>query len=679
MVEKPEANPYVSDPDLDFRDIEEMSKSEAETEVEKLREAVEFHDYQYYVENKPVISDKAYDTLFNRLSELEEEFGLEDENSPTQRIGGEPIDSFETREHVSEMLSLDSSEEEEEVVRFDERVREKLGEIEYSAEPKFDGFSVEIVYLDGQFDRAVVRGDGVRGDDVSKNVKTIRTVPLKLEVAPERLSVRGEIYMPKSGFHELNEERIRKDKEPFANPRNAAAGTIRQLDPKIVSERPLNIFFYDILACSEEINTQKEVFEFLDNAGLRVNDLSKIVNDIEGFINYRNELMELRDDLEYDLDGVVAKVNDIEKREEMGKTARHPRWAFAYKFPPKTSRTVVRKVIVQVGRTGKLTPVALLDPVDIKGVTVSRATLHNGEMARELGVAEGVEVEVERAGDVIPEIKKVLGEKKEEFTMPESCPVCGSDVVKEGKYHFCTGGISCRAQLIRSVEHFCSKSAMDIEGVGEKVARKLVEEGLIESIADIYTIEKEDLIQLEKFADKAADNLLKQIEESKDADLDRFIYGLGIRHVGEERARLLAENFSLEELENADREELEQIEDLGPEVSASIVSFFRNENNKKTLKRLEETFGEFKTVESGDEFEGIKMVFTGSLEDYTRSELKNLMEKHGANVTSTVSSETDFLVIGENPGSNKLENAEEEGTETLNSTEFKERFLDKIT
>lgn len=679
MVEKPEANPYVSDPDLDFRDIEEMSKSEAETEVEKLREAVEFHDYQYYVENKPVISDKAYDTLFNRLSELEEEFGLEDENSPTQRIGGEPLDSFETREHVSEMLSLDSSEEEEEVVRFDERVREKLGEVEYSAEPKFDGFSVEIVYLDGQFDRAVVRGDGVRGDDVSKNVKTIRTVPLKLEVTPERLSVRGEIYMPKSGFHELNEERIRKDKEPFANPRNAAAGTIRQLDPKIVSERPLNIFFYDILACSEEINTQKEVFEFLDNAGLRVNDLSKIVNDIEGFINYRNELMELRDDLEYDLDGVVAKVNDIEKREEMGKTARHPRWAFAYKFPPKTSRTVVRKVIVQVGRTGKLTPVALLDPVDIKGVTVSRATLHNGEMARELGVAEGVEVEVERAGDVIPEIKKVLGEKKEEFTMPESCPVCGSDVVKEGKYHFCTGGISCRAQLIRSVEHFCSKSAMDIEGVGEKVARKLVEEGLIESIADIYTIEKEDLIQLEKFADKAADNLLKQIEESKDADLDRFIYGLGIRHVGEERARLLAENFSLEELENADREELEQIEDLGPEVSASIVSFFRNENNKKTLKRLEETFGEFKTVESGDEFEGIKMVFTGSLEDYTRSELNNLMEKHGANVTSTVSSETDFLVIGENPGSNKLEKAEEEGTETLNSTEFKERFLDKIT
>ncbi len=678
MVEEPEENPYIHNPDIDFEDKDEMTKKEAEKEVEKLREAVEYHDYRYYRENDPVISDKVYDALFDRLSKLEEEFVLEVENSPTQRVGGEPLDSFETREHVSEMLSLDSSEEEKEVRRFDERVREKLGDVEYSAEPKFDGFSVEIVYIDSEFDRAIMRGDGVRGDDVSKNVKTVRTVPLKLNDAPERLSVRGEVYMPKSGFHELNEERLKKDKEPFANPRNAAAGTIRQLDSKIVSERPLNIFFYDILDCSREISTQEETFELLENVGLRVNGLNDLFEDIDSFIEYRDKIMNLRDDLEYDLDGVVAKVNDIEKREKIGKTARHPRWAFAYKFPPKTGQTVVRKIVVQVGRTGKLTPVALLDPVDIKGVTVSRATLHNEGVVKELGVSEGAKVKVERAGDVIPEIKNVVEEDEGSFSMPESCPVCGSAVEEEGKYHFCTGGISCRAQLIRSVEHFCSKSAMDIEGFGEKVARKLVEEGLIESLADIYTIEKEDLISLEKFGEKSADNLLNQIENSKDSDLSRFIYGLGIRHVGKERARLLAKNFSLKELEEASRERLEQIEDLGPEVSSSICSFFRNENNRKTLNRLKETVGDFESVETGDEFEEIKMVLTGSVEGYTRNELKNLLEKHGANVTSSVSGETDFLVVGENPGSNKLERAKEEGTETLSVDEFREKFLEKV-
>lgn len=679
MVEEPEDNPYIRDSDLDFKNLEEMSEKEAESEVEKLRDAIEYHDHRYYLENNPLISDKTYDTLFERLEQLEEEFGLEDENSPTKRIGGEPLDSFETREHVSEMLSLDSSEDEEEVRRFDERVKEKLGDVKYSAEPKFDGFSVEIVYLNGEFDRAVTRGDGIRGDDISKNVKTIRTVPLKLENAPNNLSVRGEIYMSKSGFHQLNEERIKNGKEPFANPRNAAAGTIRQLDPKIVSERPLDIFFYDILDSSQEINTQKEAFKLLKKVGLKVNEHNKLIDDIDSFIEYRSKIMNQRDDLEYDLDGVVVKVNDIEKREEMGKTARHPRWAFAYKFPPKTGQTKVRKIIVQVGRTGKLTPVALLDPVDIKGVTVSRATLHNAQVVQELGVSEGAKVEVERAGDVIPEIKKVVDESDSEFSMPESCPVCGSEVVKEGEYHFCSGGISCRAQLIRSVEHFCSKGAMDIEGVGDKVARKLVEEGLVESLADIYDIEKEDLIELEKFGDKSAENLLEQIEESKDSNLARFIYGLGIRHVGEERARLLAENFSLEELENAEKEELEQVEDLGPEVSASIYSFFRNENNQKTLKRLKNAIGKFSTVERGDELEGIKMVFTGSLQDYTRDEVKNLVEKQGADVTSSVSGETDYLIIGENPGNNKLERAEKEDTKILNEEEFREKFLDKIT
>ncbi|KXB08242.1 aromatic ring-opening dioxygenase LigA [candidate division MSBL1 archaeon SCGC-AAA382N08] len=679
MVEEPKDNPYIRNPDLNFEETSEIDEKTAADEVEKLREAVEYHNYRYYVLNEPVVSDKVYDDLFDRLVNLENEFDLVDENSPTQRIGGEPLDSFETREHAKEMLSLDSSEDEEEVRRFDERVRKELKEVQYAVEPKFDGFSVEIVYSDGEFDRAVTRGDGVRGDDVSKNVKTIKTVPLRLVKAPDFLSVRGEIYMPKSGFHELNEERVRNGKDPFANPRNAAAGTIRQLDPSIVAERPLDIFFYDILDCSTKVHTQEESFDLLDSLGFKISDLYRIVEDIESFIEYRDEIMGMRDDLEYDLDGVIAKVNSFDKRGMMGKTARHPRWAFAYKFPPKSGRSKVRKIIVQVGRTGKLTPVALLDPVDIKGVTVSRATLHNEERARELGVVEGMGVKVERAGDVIPEIEETLEESESKFTMPDSCPVCGSDVVKEGKYHFCTGGLSCSAQLIRSLQHFCSKSAMNIEGVGEKVARKLVEEGLVSSLADIYELGRDDLVELEKFGEKSADNLLEQIEESKEADFERFLYGLGIRHVGVERAKLLAENFSLEELENADKEELEKVKDLGPEVSASIYSFFRNEKNRETLERLKESIGAFERVEYGDEFEGVKLVFTGGIEGYTRTELKDLMEKNGADVTSSVSGETDYLVVGDDPGQTKLDEARSLGTSIIDTDEFKEKFLYKIT
>lgn len=679
MVEKPEDNPYIRGPDLDFEDVSEMSKEKARDEIEDLREAIEYHDHLYYIENDPAISDRAYDILFDRLESLEQEFDLVDENSPTQRVGGKTLDSFNTREHTKEMLSLDSSEDEGDVREFDERVRQKLGEVGYSAEPKFDGFSVEIVYLGGEFDRAVMRGDGNKGDEVSKNVKTIRTVPLELKNAPERLSVRGEVYMPKSGFHDLNEERTNKNKDPFANPRNAAAGTIRQLDPDVVADRFLNIYFYEILECSKEINDQKESFELLKSLGFRICDLNEIVNDIDSFIDYRDELMEKREDLEYDIDGAVAKVNDFEKRKEMGETARHPRWAFAYKFPPKTDQTLVEKITVQVGRTGKLTPVALLDPVDIKGVTVSRATLHNEEKAKELGVSEGAKVKIERAGDVIPEIEKVVEKAKGEFTMPESCPVCESDVVKEGEHHFCTGGMSCSAQLKKSIEHFCSKQGLDIEGIGEKVARKLVEEGLVETLPDLFSLEKEDLLELEKFGEKSAENLLEQIEDSKKVDLASFIYGLGIRHVGKERARSLAEKFTLEDLQNADRSEIEEIEDLGPEISKSIHSFFQNERNIESLKRLKSSMREFESLERESRFSGLKIVFTGSIEGYTRDELENLMENHGADVTSSVSSETDFLVTGENPGQSKLESAKDLNTEILDSDEFREKFLEEIT
>lgn len=370
-------NPYVHDPSFDFQEPDDPTESEAEGQIEDLREAIEYHDHRYYVENHPIVSDIAYDQLFDRLKTLEQAFDFIAENSSTQRVGGEPMDELETREHMTEMLSLDSSEDEEHVREFDERIRDTIGDVTYSAEPKFDGFSIEIVCEEGEFDRAVTRGDGETGEDISENIKTSHTVPLRVPEAPELLAVRAEVYMPKSGFQDLNEQRVQQDEEPFANPRNAAAGTVRQLDPKIVADRPLDVYFYDIMHTSQQLTTQENAFEVLSSLGFRLNEYNQTIEDIDAFVAYREELLDQRDDLEYDIDGVVAKVTDFDKQETLGETARHPRWAFAYKFPARTGETAVQRITVQVGRTGKLTPIALLDPVDVAGVAISRATLHN--------------------------------------------------------------------------------------------------------------------------------------------------------------------------------------------------------------------------------------------------------------------------------------------------------------
>lgn len=676
-MKEPEDNPYIRDPDLEFRDVDELAESEAEEQVEQLREAVRFHDHRYYVENDPVVSDRVYDRLFSRLQELEKEFGLETATSPTQRVGGEPVDELETVEHTVEMLSLDASGEEEDVRAWADRVEQEVGGVEYHCEPKFDGLSVEIVYEDGEFSRAVTRGNGLEGDDISENVKTIRSVPLELEEAPEFLAVRGEIYMPRNGFQELNESRLREGKEPFANPRNAAAGTVRQLDPVVAAERPLEVFFYDVLDTSRSLGSQEEAVDLLEEAGFRVNGRRRVADSIDEFIDYRNETMELRDGLEYDVDGVVAKVNSYGKREDLGATARHPRWAYAYKFPAKKEETTVESVAVQVGRTGKLTPVALLEPVDVKGVTISRATLHNASQARELGVSGGARVKIERAGDVIPEVVEVLEPGEGEFEMPGSCPVCGSDVVQEDKYHFCTGGASCPAQLKRSLEHFASKNAMDIEGLGEKVADQLVDSGLVESIPDLYRLGKEDLVELERFGDRSAGNLVDEIDSSRDTTLSRFIYSLGIRHVGRETARKLADNFRLEELEEASLDELETVEDVGPEVAESIKSFFSGEGGD-LVRELLEAGVDPERQEAGDELEGMKLVLTGSIRDYTRDELRSLLELHGAEVNSSVSGETDYLVVGDNPGETKLEDARKNNVEQMGEEEFREKVLSRV-
>ena len=692
-MDEPENNSYVRDSPLDFQEPEAMAESDAKEQVENLREAIEYHDYRYYVENNPVIADRAYDQLFDRLETLEQAFDLVAENSPTQRVaensptqrvaensptqrvGGEPMDELETRKHVTEMLSLDSSEDEEEVREFDERVRDTVGDVTYSAEPKFDGFSIEIVYEDGEFDRAVTRGDGESGEDISENIKTIRTVPLRVPEAPELLAVRAEVYMPKSGFQDLNERRVQEGKDPFANPRNAAAGTVRQLDPQIVAERPLDVYFYDIMDTSQQLTTQEEVFEVFSSLGFRLNEYNRTIEGIDTFVTYREELLDQRDDLEYDIDGVVAKVSDFDKQETLGETARHPRWAFAYKFPAKTGETTVQRITVQVGRTGKLTPIALLDPVDVAGVTISRATLHNEQQAQDLGIGESTTVRIERAGDVIPQVQEVVDSSDSVFEMPEQCPVCGSDVVQEGPNHFCSGGMSCDAQLRRSLEHFASRGAMDIDELGEKIADTLVEESVVESIADLYTLEKDDLTALSPFGDQSAENLLTEIEASKEINLASFLYALGIRHVGKERARILADQFSLDKLQEADSSELQTVGDIGDEVATSIHSFFENEQNRETIQRLQEAGVTPGRRERGDEFEGVTMVLTGSIEGYSRDELTELLEHHGADVTSSVSSETDYLIVGEEPGSTKMEEAEELDVETIDDADFKERFL----
>jgi len=676
-MKEPEDNPYVREPETDFQEPEELSKEKAEKQVEKLREAVEYHDYRYYVENDPVISDKAYDKLFDRLERLETEFDLTDPNSPTQRVGGEPIDEFETVEHVTEMMSIAASEEEEDVRDWSQRINDKVDNPKYHCEPKFDGLSVEVVYEDGEFVRAVTRGNGVEGDDISENVKTIRSVPLTLQEAPDFLVLRGEIYMPKTGFQELNKERVEQGKDPFANPRNAAAGTVRQLDPSVVADRPLDVFFYDLMECSEDLETHGKAVKLMQNAGLRVSKLNQMVDEIDDFVEYRDELNQKREDLEYEIDGAVAKINSFEHRETLGETSAHPRWAYAYKLPAKKEETVVQKIVVQVGRTGKLTPVALLEPVDVHGVTVSRATLHNASQVEELGVSEGATVKVERAGDVIPEVVEVIEERETDFEMPDECPACASEVEKEGEYHFCTGGISCPAQLKRSLEHYSSLGAMDIEGIGEKVADQLVETGLVEEVPDMYQLEKKDLLGLEKFGEKSSEKLLKEIEDTKNPELANFIFGLGIRHVGKETSRILAQNFTLEELMEASEEELQELGDIGPQVSSSIHSFFSGEG-KQTVNRLRELGVEPERKEYGEELEGIKLVITGSIEGYTREELIDLLEQHGADVTSSVSSGTDYLVIGENPGETKRETAEEVEVEEIDANEFRDKILTKI-
>ena len=662
-----------------------LSKEEAKKRIEWLRKEIWRHNYLYYVLNKPEISDEEYDKLMDELRRLEEQFPeFITPDSPTQRVGAHPAKEFKTVKHVKPMLSLDAAREEEEIRAFDRRVRKELDveNVEYVAEPKLDGLSVELIYESGRYKRGSTRGDGINGEDVTENIRTIRAVPLVLRdeelPIPKMLAVRGEVIMHIDDFEKLNKELIQRGEEPLANPRNAAAGSLRRLDPKETAERPLDIFFYEIMHYEGDgikIESQWEALQCLKKWGLKINPHVQLCKNIEEAIEYHHKMMEMRESLEYEIDGVVIKVNRFEYQEKLGIKTRSPRWAIAYKFPPRKEETQIVDIVVQVGRTGILTPVALLKPVDVKGVTVSRATLHNEDYIREKDIRIGDWVRVARAGDVIPEVVEVIKEKrtgKEKiFKMPDKCPVCGSRVVKEGAYYRCTGGLSCPAQLKRSIAHFASKNAMDIEGLGGKTVDLLVEKGLIKRISDIYRLTKRDLLRLPRFGEKAAKNLVEAIEKSKDRELARLIFALGIPNVGEHTARILAEKFkTIDRLMQATEAELLAINEIGPETASSIVNFFREERNRKEIEELKKLGVKTEYEEEKGKLKGKVFVFTGTLKSFSREEAKELVEREGGIVVNSVSKNVDYVVVGENPGS-KYEKAKELGLKIIGEDEFK--------
>ncbi|MDZ7746423.1 MAG: NAD-dependent DNA ligase LigA [Halobacteriales archaeon] len=669
-------NPYITPDEPTFTPVDELTDETAREQADELRAAIRYHDHRYYVEAAPVIGDRVYDALFDRLQTLEAEFDLDVSDSPTRRVGGEPVESFDTVEHVAPMLSIDSSGEESDVREFADRVEREVGLQRFVCEPKFDGVSIEVVYEDGVYERAVTRGDGEAGDDVTQNVRTVASIPARLRGdPPDFLAVRGELYMPREAFTAYNRERMERGDDAFANPRNATAGTIRQQDPSIVAERPLDCFFFETLD-GAEFDTAWERHTTLPEWGLPVNDEVTRVDDIDGAIDYRDALMTRRDDLDYEIDGTVIKVDDRDACERLGATARAPRWAYAYKFPARSEETTVRDIAVQVGRTGRLTPVALLDPVEVGGVMVSRASLHNPNQIAELGVGVGDVVKLERAGDVIPYVDAVVESTTAKVTtsFPTPARSVRAPVERDGPLAFCTGGLACPAQLERAVEHYASRDALDIEGLGEKSVGQLMDAGLVRSLPDLYTLDRDSVAELEGWGETSADNLVSAIEASREPDLDRFLVAIGVPEVGPTVARDVARAFgTFDAVRSASHEELEAIDGVGEVVAGEIREFFDSEKNEQVIEALLEHVEPRETkVEIGDALDGLTFVFTGSLSEMTRGDAQALVEQYGANATSSVSGNTDYLVAGDSPGQSKTDDAEANDVPILDEDEFRE-------
>jgi DNA ligase (NAD+) len=654
--------------------------------INKLRNDINRHNYLYYVLDTPEIPDSEYDRLMRELQTLEQEHPeLVTPDSPTQRVGAEPLREFGEVQHEIPMLSLENSFSDDELQAFDRRVREKL-EIalaEYVAEPKLDGLAVSLMYENGILVKGATRGDGTTGEDITQNVRTVESIPLRLmgKGYPRVIEVRGEVYMTKSGFMELNRQQEKIGGKMYVNARNTAAGSLRQLDSKITASRPLFFFGYGVGKVDGKLpEKHSDILEHLRNWGIRVSHEIRVVKGLEGCFDYFKKISEKRKKLDYDIDGVVFKVNSIRQQQELGFVSRAPRWAIAHKFPAQEEITRLLAIDVQVGRTGAITPVARLEPVFVGGVTVTNATLHNMDEIRRKDIRVGDTVIIRRAGDVIPEVVSVISDRRPKgtklFHLPKKCPVCGSDIIQaEGEaIARCTGGLFCAAQHKNSIRHFASRRAMDIEGLGDKLVEQLVDLNIIDTVADLYTLKHEQLAGLERMGDKSAANLIKALEKSKSTTLERFIYALGIREVGESTAQTLARHFgTLDNIMKADEETLQNVQDIGPVVAAHVVAFFHQKHNREIITALIKRGVHWPDIKVNNSryqpFEGKTFVLTGTLDTMTRDDARDKLQALGAKVSNSVSKKTSYVVAGSDPGS-KYDNAIKLGVEILDEKMF---------
>jgi len=659
-----------------------MKKNNPQQRIDALRKEINTHNYSYYVLDNPEIPDSEYDRLLGELSEIENQYPeLITPDSPTQRVGATPLDSFSEVQHEVPMLSLGNAFSDQDMSDFDKRIREAVDKdnIEYAAEPKLDGLAISLLYKEGLLTRAATRGDGRTGEDVTLNIRTIDAIPLKLRGKdyPKLLEVRGEVVMPKAGFEKLNQQQIEKGEKPFVNPRNAAAGSLRQLDPKITATRPLSFYSYGVGLVDGMVLPKKHstVMSMLQSWGLRINPASKVVKGATGCIEYYEELSKIRNDLPDEIDGIVYKVDNIEFQDIMGFVARAPRWAIARKFPAQEEMTTLLGIDIQVGRTGALTPVARLEPVFVGGVTVSNATLHNQDEIDRLDVRVGDSVIVRRAGDVIPQIVSVVKSKRKgkprRFQLPKTCPVCDSETARfdDEAVTYCTGGLFCEAQRKQAIKHFASRRAMNIDGLGDKLVEQLVDEGFIHTIADLYHLDVKNLIKLERMAEKSATNLVESLEKSKTTTLARFVFALGIHSIGETTAQTLANHFcSLENIMHATEIQLLEVTDIGPIVAENLITFFKQEHNIEVVSQLLEVgihWPKIKQKAVGEQpLLGQTFVITGTLETMGRNDAKTALQNLGAKVAGSVSKKTSHVVIGENAGS-KAQKAAELGINLL--------------
>ncbi len=663
-----------------------MDKSSDLKRIIDLRKTIEYHNRRYYQQDSPEISDAEYDRLMRELQDLENRYPEAfSPSSPSQRVGAAPLSKFAPFHHPSPMFSLANAFSEGEIIEFDQRLKRLAGvnDIGYIAEPKLDGLAVNLIYENGVFKQGATRGDGTTGEDVSQNLKTISSLPLIMKNTseyplPSFIEIRGEVYIEKDPFEKLNQRRTQDGEEPFANPRNAAAGSLRQLDSRITARRPLNIFLYGIgEAKGIDFSTHWEALQILDGWGFPVNRVIEKASNIEACIHYFERIAAQREKLPYEIDGVVLKVDDLSLQKILGNVSRNPRWALACKFPAAQAMTVVKDIIVGVGRMGTLTPVAIMEPVNVGGVMVSRATMHNEDEVLKKDVRVGDTVVIQRAGDVIPEVVRIVPEKRssdtKQFKMPAHCPECGSEVVRyEGEVaHRCVN-ISCPAQLKEHIRHFASRGAMDIEGLGEKVSAQLFDAKLIADPADLYFLTKEQLVDLDRQAEKSAQNLIEAIAGSKNPSLDKFIYALGIRHVGERTAKLLANHYgSIKNLISTTQDELTAIHEIGPEIAESIVDFFHEQKNINVLNKFFKAGinPQKKEVQTSAPLQGKSFVFTGTMENMGRNEAQTIVENLGGTIHSSVTKKTTYVVAGSDPGS-KLDKARSSGIQIISENEF---------